>query len=225
MENLTQFWESYGELTVIIVACALALVLLIFAFVNHKKGKFNSKLITHGAIAIALSMVLNLVTIYSMPNGGSVTLGRLIPLLMFAYIYGFPAGCIIGGMYGLLDFMMKPYFLNIIQFLLDYPLAFAGVGFAGLSIFKNVKFQKLSFILGIVITGLSRWLFSSVSGTLYWGMPFAGAVAYNSVLLIDTAVCIVIIAMMLSSKSFVNLIDSEKSKVRRRLTVHSAQNE
>ncbi|MEG1520573.1 MAG: energy-coupled thiamine transporter ThiT, partial [Clostridia bacterium] len=178
MEKFKAFWEAYGETTVMIVACSLAVILFAIAIVNQKKGKFTSKMISNGAISIALAMILNLLPAYSMPNGGSVTLARLLPLVVFAYVYGFGPGCVIGAMYGLLDFAMKPYFLNIIQFLLDYPLAFAGVGFAGLNFFKNPRLKLVSLVIGTVITGLSRWAFSTASGVLYWGVPFIGSLTY-----------------------------------------------
>ncbi|MEG2116655.1 MAG: hypothetical protein RRZ69_03115, partial [Clostridia bacterium] len=74
MEKFKVFWETYGETTVMIVACALAVILFAIAIVNQKKGKFTSKMISNGAISIALAMILNLLPAYSMPNGGSVTL-------------------------------------------------------------------------------------------------------------------------------------------------------
>lgn len=198
------------EYIVMAVCVVLAALIVVFAISQKKKGKFTSKMISHGAIAIAIACVLNLFPVFSMQNGGSITIARLAPLLIFAYIYGFAPGAVIGALYGVIDFIMKPYFINFFQFLLDYPLAFAGVAFAGLMFIRGSKSGIWSFIIGTVITGVSRWVFSTISGVVYWNVPFLGSLSYNSIVLIDTAICLVIVTLLFSSKSFLNFIDQQK---------------
>lgn len=206
---MIEFLEKRGELVIAIVAI-IAIITLVCVFISQKKReKFSTKMLTLGAIAISLSMVLNLITLYTMPNGGSVTLGRLVPLLIFSYIFGIPAGFIIGSICGLLDFLTKPYFVHIVQFLLDYPLAFSCCGFAAL-FRKNIKLKSFSIICGTMVTGIARFLFSTISGVLYWGLTFVPSMVYNSVLLVDSLVSLIIIFFLTRSKSFMTEIEKLK---------------
>lgn len=202
-------FNNFLEVGIVFFCVVAVTVILTLAIKANKKGKFDSSAITYGGIAIALSMVLNLITVYSMPNGGSVTAGRILPLLIFSYLFGMSKGAVVGAVYGVLDFIAKPYFVNIFQFLLDYPLAFSCCCFGGL-FRNNEKLSAFSLSVGTVFAGLGRFLFSSVSGALYWGMTFIPSMAYNSVLLIDTAVCLVVILLLSTSKSFRNLLISKK---------------
>lgn len=219
---ITYVAENTTMVIISAIVVVLAIVLIVVGAKVGNKGLLTTKVVTTGAICLALSLVLNMIPIISMPNGGSVTIGRLVPLLVFAYIYGFNRGLILGAVYGVLDFIAKPYFLNIIQVLLDYPLAFAGVAFAGILFFNKTSLKKVSFALGTIICGLSRWVFSTISGAVffaeYLGLPegystlelvYASAV-YNSVLLLDTLICLVIILILCCFKSFNNMIDTRR---------------
>ncbi|MBR1971118.1 MAG: energy-coupled thiamine transporter ThiT [Clostridia bacterium] len=93
--------------------------------------------------------------------------------------------------------------------MLDYPVAFCCVGLAGL-FQKNNVLSKFSVYLGAALAGIMRFLSSTISGTVYWGTPWAGSVAYNSAILVDMAICIVIIFLLFRSKSFVNYVNSKK---------------
>src|SRR5690554_4930733 len=115
------------------------------------KKKFNVKMITEGGMMIALAVLLSYIKIYTLPNGGSITAGSMIPLMIFAIRWGLGPGFLVGGTYGVIDFILKPYFYHPLQFILDYPLAFALLGFAGLAhiIKKDKKFTNL--FLGITL--------------------------------------------------------------------------
>lgn len=202
-------FDDFLEIAIVFFCVVAVTVIFAFAVRSLKKGRFNSSMITYGGIAIALSMVLNLITVFTMPNGGSVTIGRIIPLLVYSYLFGLPAGVIVGAVYGVLDFIAKPYFLGVFQFLMDYPLAYACCGFAAL-FRKNDKLKTWSLMIGTVIAGFGRFTFSSISGVLYWGMTLLPSMAYNSVLLVDTAVSLVIIFILTRSKSFNNLLLSKR---------------
>jgi len=129
-------------------------------------------ILVEGALAIALSAILNLIK-FSGPwaAGGSVSL-EVVPLIVFALRRGFVWGIFAGFIYGIVNFIMGPYFLNPIQFLLDYGLAFLLVGFAGLVVIResdsrNVMFWKIGFatIFCMVLKFLSHY----VSGIVFYG--------------------------------------------------------
>ena len=43
----------------------------------------KTRTLSEGAIMIALSLVLEMITLYKLPNGGSVTLS-MVPIILFA---------------------------------------------------------------------------------------------------------------------------------------------
>ncbi len=83
-------------------------------------------------VMIALSVILHQIKIYQAPAGGAVTAGSMVPLIYIAIRYGPGLGMLTGAAYGLIDFAFEPFFVHPVQFILDYPLAFAVLGLAGL---------------------------------------------------------------------------------------------
>ena len=63
----------------------------------------NTKRLVYGALCIALSFALSYVKLFSMPMGGSITLCSMLPLMLYAYRFGTPAGLLAGLAYGLLQ--------------------------------------------------------------------------------------------------------------------------
>ena len=49
---------------------------------------WDTKQLVVAALCIALSFVLSYIKIYELPNGGSITPASMLPILLFAYIYG-----------------------------------------------------------------------------------------------------------------------------------------
>ena len=81
---------------------------------------------------IALATILNSIKVFTFPEGGSVTLGAMVPLLFLALRRGAKVGMAAGAVFGIIDVYFEPFIYNPIQFLLDYPFAFGALGFAGL---------------------------------------------------------------------------------------------
>ncbi len=90
------------------------------------------RVLAESAVMIALATVLNSVKVFTFPEGGSVTLGAMVPLLFLALRRGAKVGFMAGAVFGVIDVYFEPFVYNPIQFLLDYPLAFGALGFAGL---------------------------------------------------------------------------------------------
>ncbi len=82
------------------------------------------------AMAVAIAMVLSQFRIYRMPQGGSVTL-MAVPLLVIAFRWGGKAGFTAGLVLGIIRLFTDAYIVHWVQFILDYPLAFAVLGSAG----------------------------------------------------------------------------------------------
>jgi thiamine transporter len=94
--------------------------------------KLPVKAWVEAGVMIALAVVLHLVKVYQLPAGGSITAGSMVPLIYIALRYGPGLGMLTGAAYGLIDFAFEPFFVHPAQFILDYPLAFAVLGLAGL---------------------------------------------------------------------------------------------
>lgn len=85
------------------------------------------------ALAVAMSAALNLfhVTLPINIAGGSVSLD-MVPIFVVALRLGLGPGLIAGAMWGMFDLLFQPYIVHPVQLVLDYPLAFALCGLAGL---------------------------------------------------------------------------------------------
>jgi thiamine transporter len=117
------------------------------------------KILAEATIFIALTITLKdvLPPIYHMPQGGSVTIAGLVPLLWFALRRGLKYGVFAGFMYGLIHaFLPGSYIIHPVQGLLDYPLAFAALGLAGAA--KKIP------IVGITVGIVGRFLCSFAAG-------------------------------------------------------------
>ena len=116
-----------------------------------------------------------------------------------------------GVIYGFLQFIQAPWFYHPVQFLLDYPIAFAALGVAGMfkeiGLFKNK--QVVGFALGAFIAGILRYFSHVVSGVFIFGSADASYTAvawsflYNSFVFADLAIALVAGLMMFTSKAFV----------------------
>lgn len=217
--------ESHlNQVALYVSAAALVVAAIAAAFLLDRKNKkeIDSRCIALAGITIAMSFVLSYVKLWEMPQGGSITLVSLLPVLMFAYIYGPRKGILVGFIYGIMQSMQDPYIIHPAQFLLDYPIAFAMVGFAG--VFKNItaldKLPQIKFVLGAIVAGALRFFAHVLSGVFAFGAYaldagqtnfWAYSLAYNSFVFVDIALVIVAGAVVLSSKAFVRQIDRYSS--------------
>lgn len=162
---------------ILLAAAAVIAAVLVIFLIQRGKSK-NSKNTTasvsdrkanptltlvHGALCIALAFVLSYFKLFSMPAGGSITLASMLPMMVYANRYGVKKGLLAGLVYGLLQYIQGGYFVHWIQFLLDYPIAFALIGLAGLT--KGDK----NLVFSVLIGGTSRFLCHLISGILVFG--------------------------------------------------------
>ena len=138
--------------------------------------------------------------------------------MLYAYTYGTKKGLLIGFIYGLMQAMQDPYIIHPAQFLLDYPIAFSFVAFAGA--FKSIealKFPQVKFVLGAVLTGSLRYLAHLLSGVFAFSANALDAgfdnlwlysATYNSYVFVDIALVAAVGALVLSSKAFIKQLES-----------------
>ncbi len=115
------------------------------------------------AMGIALAMVTSYIKIWEMPMGGSVTLLSMLFICLIGYWFGPRYGILTGAAYGILQFIVDPYFLSIPQLLFDYPLAFGALGLSGF--FRDRKYGlQIGYAVGVV----GRFVFSTLSGAFFF---------------------------------------------------------
>ena len=152
---------------------------------------WNAKSLAFAALSIALSFILSYIKIFRMPNSGSVTLASMLPLMLFAASYGVGPGLLAGAAYGLLQYLQGGYFVHPIQFLLDYPLAFALIGLAGLYKYMPKAWSQWSIYAAMVLGALGRCLSATLAGIFYWETAPWASLVYNGAYLVpDTLICI-----------------------------------
>lgn len=178
------------------IAGLIGVIILVVILLRTKKIKFTTKLIAQIGIVLALSTVLHVFKITELPNGGSITLGSMIPILLISIVYGPEVGFLTGFMEGLIVLILNPYILQPVQVIFDYPLPYMMLGLAGY--FKGNKY------LATVIATLARFVCHYISGVVFFasyapkGMsPYIYSFVYNgSFLGIDLLICLGIMFLL-----------------------------
>jgi len=154
-----------------------------------------TRTLVYGALCVALSFLLSYLKLFEMPQGGSLTVCSLLPVAFYANRFGTRNGFIAGAALGFLQLMQNAYVVHWAQLLLDYPIAFAMIGLAGL-------FPE-SLPLGILVGGLGRILASTVSGGIFFAEyawagwnPWLYSVAYNVIALLPDALLCIVVAVL-----------------------------
>ena len=180
------------------IVVAVLLVGGVIAYRSLKGGHktvWNTKMM--GAVCIALSSVLSMIKIWKMPQGGSITAASMLPLMLFSYVYGMGPGCLVGALYGVLQFIIEPYFLSLPQMLLDYPIAFGMMGLAGL--FSKMDNENLGLTVGVVLASVGRFVAAVLSGVIFFAEyagdqnPWVYSIVYNgSYMLPECIICVIL---------------------------------
>ena len=199
-------FSKFGKVsgvTWIALGVVVALGLVVLA-VSMSKKKWTAKMIAFGALAIALSFVLSCVRLYRMPTGGSVTPGSMLPLMLFSVAFGMGPGLLAGLAYGLLQYLQGGWWLNVWQFLLDYLLAFAALGLAGIAHNKKDRWMFFSIPIAAfgravcaILAGL-MWVADTpveelTIGAVQFSSPLLYSIVYNGAYLVpDTLICLLL---------------------------------
>jgi thiamine transporter len=122
--------------------------------------KNQTKILAEMVVSVALAYVLNMIVLFRMPQGGSVTAVSMVPLLWLALRRGAKIGVLGGVVFGLVDVFPEPFIVHPVQFLLDYPIAFGALGLAGLLGSRP--------ILGVILGIVGRFACHFVSGVVFF---------------------------------------------------------
>ncbi|MBR2216697.1 MAG: energy-coupled thiamine transporter ThiT [Selenomonadaceae bacterium] len=135
------------------------LALILFALYT-RRIRFTTHLTVQVALAVAMTTLLNFVRIYHFPQGGSVTSGAMVPLILLAMRYGVGVGMLGGFLYSLINFFQDPFVLHPVQVLFDYPLPMMAMGLAGL--FGSRMWLSVTLAFG------GRFLCHFISGLVFF---------------------------------------------------------
>lgn len=192
---LSEVLGRFGDLgtTGWITLITMIVLVAIMIGMSVSRKTWTAKSLAYAALSIALSFVLSYVKMFEMPQGGSVTLASMLPIMLFSAAYGVGPGLLTGAAYGLLQYLQGGWFVHPIQFLLDYPVAFALIGLAGLYKVLPKQWERWSLYAAMVIGALGRALSATLAGILYWDTAPWASLVYNGTYLIpDTLICIVV---------------------------------
>lgn len=151
------------------VAALIAATLLLG---RDEKGGFDSRSVAYAGVCIAISFALSYLRLVKMPQGGSITLASLLPIMLYSYMFGVKKGVFAAFILGLLQAVQDPVILHPAQFVLDYPAAYACIGLAGMfaRTKRLEKLPQLQFAFGAIVAGLARFVSHYLSGCFAFGV-------------------------------------------------------
>lgn len=164
-EPYSYYPTTAGNIGIFVVILLLLIAMMV---ISGSGKKVQAKQLAFSALAMALAVVASLFTVVEFPFGGSITLFRMFFICLVGYLYGTKAGILAGIAYGLLDLLLKPYVIHPVQMLLDYPVAFGFLGFAGL-----YSKSKYGLIKGYLLGVLGRYLCHVITGFIFFS-EYAG---------------------------------------------------
>ncbi len=194
IENPTSFFALIG-----------VLILILFALYSQRI-KFTTKMLINISLMLAMATILQYLRIYHFPQGGSITLGGMIPMLLISFRYGAGVGTLAGFIFGLINLIQDPFILHPIQVLFDYPLPFMAMGLAGF--FPRRK------ILSALLALCGRFLCHFISGVIFFASyapeemsPVIYSLAANSTYMVPEIIICLLILKILPVQRLVDAMD------------------
>ncbi|MCB2305436.1 energy-coupled thiamine transporter ThiT [Clostridium estertheticum] len=142
----------------------LGVLILIYVILKVRKIKFTTQMITLVGVSIALATSLQFITIMKLPQGGSVTAGSMVPIVLIALFYGPEVGFLTGFLFGIINFILSPFAVHPVQVLFDYPLPFMAIGIVGY--FRSLKITGI--LIGVICAMLARFACHFISGVVFF---------------------------------------------------------
>ena len=161
-------------------------------------GQSKTRMIAEAGVAIAIAQVLSFITLFHMPQGGSIKAASLVPLMIFAYRWGGTRGILAGVVYGVLHFLLgfksSIHYLSII---LDYLVAYGTIGVCGY--FKD---NITGLVSGSIVAIALRWFASVTSGAVVFASyapqgqnPWIYSMIYNASYMVPDGILNIIVLL------------------------------
>lgn len=178
---------------------------------NTTNSRDNLRAMVESSLLVAVGFVLSYITLFKMPQGGSVTPLSMLPILMIGIRHGLKWGLTGGFVYACLQMIQQfwppptgtvPAYIAVVT--LDYIAAFTVLGLSGFFISK-----KYGLLYAIPLCLLLRFVCHFVSGIVIWNI-YAGdmpvwlySLSYNgSYMGIEIAITMTVGALLCKTAPF-----------------------
>ena len=169
------------------------------------------------AFFAAFAFILDLLPSIQLAPWMSISFA-MVPIFILSFRWGVKVGLLSGFLWGLLQVVLgNAYYLAPIQFLIEYFLAFAFVGCAGL-FYKTIQThlqtgakKKALFwvVIATLVGSLARYFWHFVAGVVFWGeyapegtSPVIYSLIVNGVTMIGAFVlCSAVLVLLLAKGS------------------------
>ena len=184
----------------------LGVLLLIIFFIYARRIKFSTRMLVYVSLMLALTILLQQVRLYHFPQGGSVTLGSMLPIILLTFRYGAPVGMFAGFVFGLINIILDPFILHPIQVLFDYPLPWMAAGLA--AIFKQ------NFIESTILVFAGKFICHVISGVVFFASyapegtsPIIYSLTVNASMIIPESIICCVLIKFLPTERLLNAMD------------------
>ncbi|CAM3615481.1 energy-coupled thiamine transporter ThiT [Erysipelothrix urinaevulpis] len=169
--------------------------------------KMKTKDLVLMAMYIAIFVVLEFLSdrfgLFKMQAGGKLSLS-IIPLIIAGYQFGFGRTLFMSMIALVLKFMFNPpTFVHVVQFIMDYIVAYGSYSIVGL--FKDWNVKGLALPIGVIIANIVRFMAHNISGWVffaeYYPVDMVKAVmVYNLTYMIPTTIVSFIVVMVIKPR-------------------------
>jgi len=162
------------------------------------------KILTEIIALTALSAVLYYFKIYTLPMGGSITAGSMVPIFWLSLRRGPRAGMEAGFILGLIVMTIEPFLFHPVQIMLDYLIPFAALGLAG--------FLKKRPLIGVGVGMTVRFISHFLSGVIFADLfipvgenPIIYSALYNGTYIVPELVISAVIIYILAKRKMLEI--------------------
>jgi thiamine transporter len=141
--------------------------------VEKTNSTFQTKILAEIIVFSALSAVLYTIRPFTLPYGGSITLGSMVPTMWISLRRGIRVGVIVGAVFGVLALFIDVLLLGAsaviatpVQAVFEYPVAFGLIGLTGMFYFYK-KTVRLA-MAGAAVSTFLRFLVHYFAGVFVW---------------------------------------------------------
>lgn len=160
----------------------------------------KTRMIAEAGVAIAIAQVLSFITLFHMPQGGSIKAASMVPLMIFAYRWGGTRGIWAGIVYGILHFLLgfksSIHYLSII---LDYLVAYGVIG-----VYGYFKDNMTGLVSGSIVAIALRWFASVISGAVVFASyapqgqnPWIYSMIYNASYMVPDGILNIVVLLFI----------------------------
>ena len=188
----------------------LAVLAMIMAGIYVRRVKFTTSMLVYIALMLAMTLILNQIRLYHFPQGGTITPGSMVPLLLVAYRYGVPVGVLAGFICGFIVLLSDPFIVHPVQVVFDYPLPYMAIGLAGIWPHKRRLATTLAF--------LGRFAAHFVSGVVFFGTyapagtsPVVYSLTANAAYMVPECLLCALILKYLPLERLLNVMDQHRA--------------